>query len=126
MPTSPARQRAYKMWARTVPNGTDPAVFHSAFEGIKERAAAALTRELTINSLSKACGRPPLAALSAALQELIDENVVREVAGMIEPRYAPARVTTPATRKCRRIWVTDDELVAVNNLLESMRCPAKT
>ena len=62
--------------------------------------------------------------LTAALQELIDENVLRELHGTVEPRYAPARPITPGTRRNRRIWATDDELAAIEKLLEQMRCPA--
>ncbi len=122
---SPAKQRAYEAWRRSAPRGTDRVVFDSAFDDVKVRAAA-ITRELTIDALSKACGRPPFIVLTAALQELIDGNVLRELHGTVEPRYAPARPITPDTRRNRRIWATDDEYAAINKLLESMRCPAKT
>ena len=121
--TSPARLRAYEAWRRSAPRGTDRVVFDSAFDDVKARAAA-ITREVTIGALSKACGQPSFVVLTAALQELIDENVLRELHGTVEPRYAPARPITPDTRRNRRIWVTDDELAAIEKLLEQMRCPA--
>lgn len=124
---NPARQRAYANWRRSVPSTTDRVVFDSAFDDVKARVAAIVTREMTFPAVSRALGvhRPGSPLLVAVLQELIDENVLRELHGTVEPRYAPARPITPDTQKCRRIWATDDELVAINNLLESMRCPTK-
>lgn len=123
---SPARQRAYENWRRSVPSTTDRVVFDSAFDDVKARAAAVVTRDVTWGDLLKACGKPAPALLLAVLQELIDENVVRAVESVTAPRYAPAKVKTADTRTCRRIWATDDELAAINNLLEYMRCPTKT
>lgn len=123
---SPARLRAYEAWRRSVPADVDRIVFDSAFEDVKARAAATITREIRWDDLRKACAKPTSALLLAVLQELIDEGTVREIESLTTPRYAPAQVraTTPDARACRRIWVTDDELVAINNLLETMRCPA--
>lgn len=122
----PARQRAYENWRRTVPSTTNRVVFDSAFEDVKARTAASVTREMTFAAVSKSLGvyRPGASVLLAVLQELIDENVLRELHGTVEPRYAPAKIKTPDTRTCRRIWATDEELVAINHLLESLRCPA--
>lgn len=125
---SPARQRAYENWRRGAPSGTDRVVFDSAFADVKARVAAAVTRDMSFPAVSRALGihRPGSPLLVAVLQELIDENVLRELHGTVEPRYAPAKIKTTDTRTCRRIWATDGELVAINNLLESMRCPTKT
>lgn len=123
---SPARQRAYENWRRSVPSTTSRTVFDSAFDDVKARAVIAIVREMTFASLLKACGRPSSIVLTAALQELIDENAVRELMCITEPRYAPVKAKTTDSRSCRRIWATDEELVAIHTLLESMRCPTKT
>jgi hypothetical protein len=120
--TSPARGRAYANWRRSVPSTTNRVVFDSAFDDVKARAAAAITRELCWEDIRKACNRPSSVLLLAVLQELIDEKIVREIKSVTTPRYAPVRVKTAETRSLRRVWATDAECDAINNLLESMRC----
>jgi hypothetical protein len=69
-----------------------------------------------------ACANKPHPIVTQILESLNDEKVVREIESVTTPRYAPVRAKTAETRSLRRVWATDAECDAINNLLESMRC----
>ena len=123
---SPAKQRAYEAWRRSVSPDVDRIVFDSAFAALKSRVTLTLpAKGASFHKLQELTGYPSTGLALAVVQELVDENVIVE----INYRYFPAKGAKAADpfhagRHCRRMWLNAAELAAVNKLLEEMRCPA--
>ena len=128
MMISPAKQRAYEAWRRSVPPDVDRVVFDSAFDALKSRITLVLpAKGATFHRLQELTGYPSTGLALAVVQELVDEGAATE----IYYRYFPAKGAKPedpfhAGRHCRRIWLNAAELAAVNKLLEGMRCDTPT
>lgn len=120
--TSPARERCYTAWAKTVPLGTDRAVFDSRLDEVKASTLVLLRRRgglgATFGTLQAfaRCYDGPM--LLAALQELLDAGEAAERAAT----YVSTKPGETADRRMAyRIQATPTEYDEILHLLGTLR-----
>lgn len=121
--TSPARERLRAAWmAHVKPADTNPEVFDSNFECVKERVLEALrsadSRGLAYSTIAKAASSN-LQTTLAALQELIDAGAVYEKPCRTAARYAAVQLDEVLVS--RRYRASREEHALLAKYLEEIR-----
>jgi len=128
--TSPARERCYAAWSKTVPLGTDRVVFDTHLEEVKSSALVLLRRRgglgATFGTLSAftRCYDGPM--LLAALQELLDAGEAAERAGPSVVLYVSTKPGETTDRRATyRVKATPSEWDEITHLLGTLRNESK-